>query len=133
LVEEKEMQQIADYLGISLEQLVTEYTDARWPIQGKFLLRHLDGRGCIFLTQHGKEFLCSIHKVKPFPCRNWAPALAHRECLCGLNRIWGLVVSVNGEICGDNHDKKAFSDFLRSVSVQPVHQSHKPYHKHIRA
>jgi Fe-S-cluster containining protein len=117
LVEEKEIQQIADYLGISLEDLKTEYTDPRWPIPGKFLLRHRDNGGCVFLAKQGKESLCSIHEVKPTPCRDWTPALSRKECSCGIGRIWGLEVSAKGEICGAEHDKREFFDYLRSISA----------------
>ncbi|MCL1885461.1 MAG: YkgJ family cysteine cluster protein [Dehalococcoidia bacterium] len=117
LVEEEEIQQIADYLKISSEKLKAEYTDPRWPILGKFLLRHRDNGGCIFLSQHGRESLCSIHAVKPHPCQDWTAALSRKECSCGLGRVWGLTINERGEICGTDHDKKAFTAHLHSIST----------------
>ncbi|MCL2706719.1 MAG: YkgJ family cysteine cluster protein [Dehalococcoidia bacterium] len=117
LVEEHEIQRIADYLGISFEKLVSECTDRRWPIKGKFLLRHSGESGCIFLTQHNKEFLCSIHTVKPHPCSDWEAALSRKECRRGLSKVWGLTVDESCEICGTEHDKKAFTEHMHSIKA----------------
>jgi Fe-S-cluster containining protein len=116
LVGDREIKQIADYLGISPEKLKAEYTDPRWPVPGKFLLRHRDNGGCIFLVRQGKEALCSIHTVKPKACRDWTPALSRKECSQGLARVWGLAASEDGELCGDDHDRKAFTEYMRSIS-----------------
>ena len=115
LVEEGEIRQIADYLGITAEKLKSEYTDPRWPVPGKFLLRHRDNGGCIFLVHQGKQALCSIHTVKPRPCRDWTPALSRKECGLGLARVWGLAASECGELCGASHDIDVFKEYLRSL------------------
>ncbi|MCL2281332.1 MAG: YkgJ family cysteine cluster protein [Dehalococcoidia bacterium] len=117
LVEEAEIQRIADYLGISTKKFKIEYTDPRWPIQGKFLLSHRDNIGCIFLIQHDKEFLCSIHAVKPHPCQDWTAALSRKECRHGLSKVWNLTISDTGEICGTEHDKEAFTKHITSISA----------------
>lgn len=116
LLDEFEIERVAAYLGISSEKLKTDYTDPRWPVPGKFLLRHRDNGGCIFLVHHGKEALCSIHIAKPKACRDWAPGLSRKECSLGLARVWGLTANENGELCGAEHDKQAFMEYLRSIT-----------------
>jgi Fe-S-cluster containining protein len=117
LLEEFEVTQVADYLSISPEKLKADYTDPRWPVPGKFLLRHRDNGGCIFLVHHGKEALCSIHSVKPNPCKAWTAGLSRKECGQGLSRDWGLVANEAGELCGAEHDKQAFLEYLSSISL----------------
>lgn len=116
LVENFEIERIADFLGITPSKLKAEYTDPRWPVPGKFLLRHRDNGGCIFLVHHGKQALCSIHTIKPRPCRDWTPGLSRKECSLGLARVWGLAVNEAGEICGAEHDKAAFTEYMRSIA-----------------
>jgi Fe-S-cluster containining protein len=115
LLEHGEMEQIAMYLGISQERLKTDYTDPRWPVPGKFLLRHRDNGGCIFLVHQGKEALCSIHTAKPGACRDWNPSISRKECSQGLARVWGLAANEKGELCGAEHDKQAFLEYLKSI------------------
>jgi len=116
LLDEFEIGQVAGYLGISSEKLKADYTDPRWPVPGKFLLRHRDNGGCIFLVHHGKEALCSIHIAKPKACRDWTPALSRKECSQGLARVWGLAANENGELCGAGHDKQTFLEYLKSIT-----------------
>ena len=116
LLDEGEIEQVAGYLDISPGKLKTEYTDPRWPVPGKFLLRHRDKGGCIFLVRHGKEALCSIHVAKPKACRDWTPSFERKECGQGLARIWGLAANENGELCGAEHDIKAFREYIQSIS-----------------
>jgi Fe-S-cluster containining protein len=115
LLDESEIEQVAAYLGISSERLKADYTDPRWPVPGKFLLRHRDNGGCIFLVHHGREALCSVHVAKPKPCRDWQPSISRKECSQGLARVWGLAASASGELCGAEHDKQAFMEYLRSI------------------
>ncbi len=110
-----EIEQVAGYLGITIESVKADYTDPRWPVPGKFLLRHRDNGGCIFLVRHGKEALCSIHIAKPKACRDWTPALSRKECNLGLARVWGLAANENGGLCGAEHDRAAFMEYLRSI------------------
>lgn len=116
LMDEPEMKQVAEFLGISPEKLKEEYTDLRWPVPGKFLLRHRDNGGCIFLVHHGKETLCSIHITKPQACRDWTPAFSRKECSLGLARIWGLAMNEAGKLCGSEADKVAFTEYKRSIT-----------------
>jgi Fe-S-cluster containining protein len=111
LLEQPEMQQIAAFLGITLEKLKSGYTDPRWPVPGKFLLKHRDNGGCIFLIHRGKEALCSIHVAKPRACRDWSPGISRKECSQGLSRVWGLAANENGEMCGLAEDKAAFAAY----------------------
>ena len=115
LLDDAEMEQVATYLGISMEKLRDDYTDPRWPVPGKFLLRHRDNGGCIFLVHHGREALCSIHIAKPRACRDWTPGLSRTECSHGLAYVWGLAASEAGELCGAKHDREAFLEYLRST------------------
>ena len=116
LLDRGEMEQVASYLGFSPEKLKADYTDPRWPVPGKFLLRHRDNGGCIFLVHQGREALCSIHVAKPRACRDWTAALSRKECSQGLARIWGLAASEAGELCGAEHDKQTFMEYLRSIT-----------------
>ena len=115
LLDEFEIGQVAGYLGISAAKLKTEYTDPRWSVPGKFLLRHRDNGGCIFLVRQGKEALCSVHIAKPGACRDWYAALSRKECSLGLAHIWGLAANENGELCGAEHDINAFTEYMRSI------------------
>jgi len=116
LLDGGEIEQVSMYLGISTARMKVDYTDPRWPVPGKFLLRHRDNGGCIFLVHHGKEALCSIHVAKPKACLDWTAALSRKECSQGLARVWGLAAKENGELCGAEHDKLTFLDYLRSIS-----------------
>ena len=116
LMDEFEIEQVAGYLGVSIEKLKADYTDPRWPVPGKFLLRQRDNGGCIFLVRQGKEAACSIHVAKPRACRDWTPALSRKECSLGLARVWGLAANENGGLCGAEHDKQTFLDYLRSTA-----------------
>ena len=115
LVDRDEIEAISGYLGISPSEFIRDYTDPRWPVPGKSLLRHRDNGGCILLVQRGRESLCSIHSVKPRPCREWTPDLSRKECRGGLVRVWGLALNQNEELCGTEHDKKAFREYLKSI------------------
>ena len=115
LLGDNELRQMAEYLGISPVEFRKEYTDPRWPVSEKYLLRHRANGGCIFLVHQGKEALCSIHVAKPQACRDWSPSLSRKECTAGLARVWGLAASEAGELCGAEHDKQAFSEYLRSI------------------
>ena len=115
LVDRDEIEVIYGYLGITLSDFMRDYTDPRWPVPGKWLLRHRDNGGCIFLAQRGREALCSIHSVKPKPCRDWSPDLSRKECCGGLARVWGLALNQNEELCGTEHDKEAFREYLKTL------------------
>jgi len=116
LLDDGEIERIADYLGMSQKQLKQEHTDPRWPVPDRYLLRHWESGGCTFLVQRGKEALCSIHVVKPNACRDWAPALSRKECGQGLARVWGLSVNAAGDICGADSNKQAFQEFLKLIN-----------------
>jgi Fe-S-cluster containining protein len=115
LLDSGEMERLASYLGISVANLRADYTDPHWPVPGKYLLRHRDNGGCIFLVHRGKEALCSVHAAKPKACRDWSPALSRKECSAGLARVWGLAANANGELCGAEHDKEVFREYLKSI------------------
>ncbi len=59
-----EAEAMAAHLGISVDELHRRYLVHK----GKRVeMRIVEGH-CIF---YGKDGLCSIHPVKPFPCRQW--------------------------------------------------------------
>jgi Fe-S-cluster containining protein len=115
LVERDEIDGMSGYLGIKPSDFLRDYTDTRWPVPGKSLLRHRDNGGCIFLVLRGREALCSVQSVKPKPCRDWAPALSRKECRQGLARVWGLALNEKDELCGTEHDKAVFLEYLESL------------------
>jgi Fe-S-cluster containining protein len=117
LLDREEMERVAGFLGISVRCLISDYTDFRWPVPGKFLLRHRDNGGCIFLVHQGKEALCSVHVAKPNACRDWAPGRSRKECSQGLARVWGLVATEEGDLCGPEHNRQAFLEYLRSIAT----------------
>jgi Fe-S-cluster containining protein len=86
LQEGGEAQRIAEYLNITMDNLIEKYADNTWPIGGKYLIRQIDG-GCSFLRRQNNQVLCSIHEVKPQACCDWTPSLSRRECREGFERI----------------------------------------------
>lgn len=63
-VSAREQGAIADFLGLSLEDLVSRYLN---PKKECTEMKIRDGH-CIF---YGNDGLCMIHPVKPFHCRRW--------------------------------------------------------------
>jgi Fe-S-cluster containining protein len=88
LIEANEAQHIAKYLNMPINKLIEKYVDIKWPIEGKYLIRHIDG-SCSFLNRQKNQALCSIHEAKPQACRDWTPSLSKRECREGLKRRQG--------------------------------------------
>ncbi|MCL2140912.1 MAG: YkgJ family cysteine cluster protein [Dehalococcoidia bacterium] len=115
MIEEEEVKRIAHFLKISHAQLITEFTDSRWPIRGKFLLRHQNGH-CVFLSQNGKECLCTIHSVKPNACQEWEASAGRKECQTGLNKVWGVTTNEQGKISGDSLVLQSLLAHIRSIS-----------------
>jgi len=116
LFEKPELERMTGFLGITPDEFVKQYTDPRWLINEKLLLRHQGSDGCVFLAVQGREALCSIHTARPDACRAWIPAFTRRECAAGLGKIWRLTVAESGTLCGEEHDKKAFLDYLKSIA-----------------
>jgi len=115
LLERSEARRIADYLGITMDELIGKYADPRWPGADKYLIRHSKG-SCMFLRGDGREFLCAVHRVKPRSCIEWAAALSRPECRRGLESYWRLTVDGAGEILGAPAKMKAFQQFLDSFA-----------------
>jgi len=65
-INEKEVREIAAFLGCSEYEFVQQYTALRPDRRGLMLLNHPDD-SCIFLK--GRD--CSIQKVKPQQCRDF--------------------------------------------------------------
>jgi uncharacterized protein len=111
-----ESQNIADHLGISLQQFYDDCTDHRWPGTETHLLLHKDGK-CLFLEKkEGKaKWLCRIHAFKPAACRQWTAGPSQKECRQGLNRYWELSVDNSGKMTGSPEDLKTFQTFLKTL------------------
>jgi Fe-S-cluster containining protein len=112
-----ESQNIADHLGISLQQFYDDCTDPRWPGTDTHLLLKKDGM-CLFLEQKegSTKWLCQIHDFKPDACRRWTASLSQKECLRGLSRYWGLSVDDSGKMIGSPEDLKNFQTFLKTLN-----------------
>ena len=112
-----ESQNIADHLGIALQQFFDDCTDPRWPGTDTHLLLHKDG-ACLFLEQkEGKaKWLCRIHDFKPDCCRKWAAGPEKKECREGLNRYWGLSIDDSGNLTGSSKNLECFQIFLKSLN-----------------
>ena len=115
LVEPHELARIAGYLGISEPRFLADYIDTRWPVPGKYLIQHRQGR-CAFLKQEGQQFLCSIHPVKPQPCLDWQCSLQRPECRSGLERNWQLGVDAEGKPTGSPQNMARLNAFLESLN-----------------
>ena len=111
-----ETQQIADHLGVSLQEFLDDCTDPRWPGVDTYLLKH-KARGCVFLNQENGSAtgLCRIHSFKPTACRQWSANLYRKECRQGLNRYWGLSVDETGQIVGSSENLQCFQTFLKTL------------------
>jgi Fe-S-cluster containining protein len=112
-----ESQNIADHLGISLQQFYDDCTDPRWPGTDTYLLLHRDGK-CLFLERkEGRaKWLCRIHDFKPDACRQWTASLTQKECCKGLSGYWGLSVDDSGTLTGSPEDLKNFQIFLKTLN-----------------
>ena len=62
----QELEPIADYLGISVEQFTSDYCDLLPSRTGLTLVSRSDN-SCIFLEGNS----CKIHPVKPLQCRGF--------------------------------------------------------------
>ena len=112
-----ESRNIAQHLGVSLQQFYDDCTDPRWPGTETHLLLHKDG-ACLFLERkEGKaKWLCRIHDFKPDACRQWAAGLEKKECREGLNRYWGLSIEDSGKLAGSSEDLECFQNFLKTLN-----------------
>lgn len=116
LLDKGEEAKLSRYLGIPLDEFIDKYSDPRWPGTGRYLVKHIAGK-CVFLKENGKQFLCSIHDIKPRVCREWRPELSRIECRTGLEKLWNLTVEPEGgAILGNVHDVEVFQNFFGSLS-----------------
>ena len=86
-----EVQQIASYLGISMDEWVKVYSEPRWQSQKNYLIRHVNS-ACIFLRFVGEMSYCKIQSVKPSCCYDWIPCLGNKECREGLRKHIGAFI-----------------------------------------
>jgi len=82
-VSDREIEEIAKYLGSETEQVVHEYTELD-SVDHQRMLRQPDG-SCVFLD----GTLCMIYEARPRPCRDF-PYLGMHECSLGtrMASIW---------------------------------------------
>ncbi len=86
-----EVQQIASYLGFSVDEWVKLYSEPRWHSHKNYLIRHVNA-ACIFLRYVGGMSYCDIQPVKPPCCYDWIPCLGNKECREGLRKDIGVFV-----------------------------------------
>jgi len=112
-----EAQKIADYLCVSLQEFLGDYTDPRWPGTSTYLLRQKSGQ-CVFLEQGNRSAirLCQINACKPTACRQWSASLYRKECRQGLSLYWRLTVDDSGSITGSPEDIQSFQTFLKTLN-----------------
>jgi len=110
----EEVKLISSKLGITPEEFLEQYADARWPSSRSFLIRHNE-QGCIFLTTGREKYekLCLIHSFKPACCSAWQAGLQKPECRDGLRLIWSLDLDEFGCISGDEKKIEEFLNFLK--------------------
>ncbi len=84
-----EVQQIASYLGISVNECVKLCREPRWHSDKNYLIRHVDA-ACIFLKYAGNMSSCDIQPVKPSCCSEWIPCPENKECREGLRKNMGI-------------------------------------------
>jgi Fe-S-cluster containining protein len=94
IVSLEEVQQIASYLGISMNEWVKLYCEPRWHSHKNYLIRHVNA-ACIFLKYTGNMSYCDIQPVKPSCCYDWIPCLENKECQDGLRKNIGIRVCEN--------------------------------------
>ena len=111
-----EAKEIAEHLGISLQNFLDNFTDSHWPGVDTYLLSHKDGE-CVFLTHKPESAarLCRIHTFKPLSCRQWLASLYRKECRQGLQRYWGLSIDDEEKIVGPHKSLKSFQLFLETL------------------
>ena len=80
-----EVQQIASYLGISMNEWVKLYSEPRWHSHKNYLILHVNA-ACIFLKYAGKISYCDVQPVKPSCCYDWIPCPENKECREGLRK-----------------------------------------------
>lgn len=85
IVNMTEIQEIADYLCISIDDWMKKYSEPRWNSHKSQLIRHNDS-GCVFLKREKENTACDIHPARPSCCSEWIPSLENSECQEGLKR-----------------------------------------------
>jgi Fe-S-cluster containining protein len=100
-VEHHDIRSIASFLRITPESFVMQYCENR---NGKLSIRSRRDRYCIFFDE---ERLCTIHDVKPRPCRLWPfyPALLKDK------EAWNEAK----DACPGINPSASFEDFLREA------------------
>ncbi len=100
-MEDNDVRSIASFLRITPECFVMQYCEKR---NGKLSIKSRGDRYCIFFD---KERLCTIHDVKPLPCRLWPfyPALLKDQ------ENWDEAK----DACPGINSSASFEDFLREA------------------
>ncbi len=87
-----EIQIIASYLCISIDEWVKQYSEPRWPNHKNYLIRHVNS-ACIFLRYVEEMSYCDIQPVKPSCCYDWIPCQGNKECREGLRKDIGAFIN----------------------------------------
>ncbi len=86
-----DIQKIASYLGISIDEWVKQYSEPRWHSHKNYLIRHVNS-ACIFLGYVEKMSYCDIQSVKPSCCYDWISCLENKECREGVRKDIGVFI-----------------------------------------
>jgi Fe-S-cluster containining protein len=84
-----EMQKIATYLGISVDEWVKQYSDPKWFSYRNFLIKHVDS-ACVFLRYENDLSTCTIYPARPACCSDWIASEEQKECQEGLKKLANL-------------------------------------------
>jgi uncharacterized protein len=103
LVNDREIRDIAAFLGISRESFVKACCETR---NGKTYVGSLPNGHCVFFD---RERLCLIHRVKPRPCRLWPfyPALLKDKA------SWQSAM----DACPGINPDASYEDFLKEAGT----------------
>lgn len=86
LVTRQEAERIASYLGLPTQEFLERYARP-YPLQEDTHILRNNGQACVFLRYDDGLATCTIHEVRPQPCRDWQASLSRKECREGLQRM----------------------------------------------
>ena len=81
-----EIERIAEFLGMSVEDWEESYLDSRWDFNDYRLIKHVEG-ACAFMAFEDGLAACVVQSVKPDCCEAWQAGLDKKECRTGLDKV----------------------------------------------
>ena len=83
ILDNQEVQVVADYLNMDIAAWIEKYTDPRWGSSRNYLVQHVNG-ACAFLQRDGAVTTCTVHPARPACCRDWQASPEKKECRTGM-------------------------------------------------